>query len=410
MSIYELVENCRICKNSSLENVLDLGLQPPANSLTNTANEDISEAPLELMFCKKCNTVQLSVTVFPGFLFNNYLWVTGTSKGALDYSKFFADQVLSRTDINNPFVIEIASNDGTFLNRFKSRGCKILGVDPASNIAKEAEKKGVPTINKFFNYDEALDIKSKFSQADIVIARNVIPHVKELDSIVKGIAELVSSSGLAVIEFHHSKIILDELHYDSIYHEHLFYFSVETLSYVFEPYGLKPFDCFQSPISGGSLVLFLSKENIEISNDLKRIISEEKNSSTNQLDTWQKFALQSKNHAKELSSYIKNIAKSNKIIAYGASARSSTLLNYCDLSTKEIECIIDNNPIKQGLFTPGTHIPIISYKQAMPKIKNNTILLLAWNFKEEIINQLRLDGFKGNIIIPLPNKVHVDEV
>ena len=156
---YEILKNCRICDSNSIISILDLGSQPPANSLTKTNLDEISKVPLELMYCKNCNTLQLSSTINPKVLFKDYVWVTGTSKAALDYSLYFAEEVLNRSTKTNPFVLEIASNDGTFLNRFKAKGCNILGVDPASNISKEAEKNGIPTINSFFNLQEAKNIR-----------------------------------------------------------------------------------------------------------------------------------------------------------------------------------------------------------------------------------------------------------
>lgn len=405
--IYQEIESCRLCCSEELDSVLDLGYQPPANSLRKNLNEPEPHAPLELVHCRNCDAVQLTATVDPDYLFTQYVWVTATSSTARGYSLTYCNEVLSRSVEQHPFVVEIASNDGTFLKQFKEKGCEILGVDPAKNIANIASKAGIPTLPEFFDASIALKILDENRRPNIVMARNVIPHVKEIHSIAEGISTLLDDKGIAVIEFHYAKKIVDELHYDSIYHEHLFYFSIKSISALFKQYGLAPFDLFTSPISGGSLVIFLSKKNIESSDALKNYVKAEESFGLNHYQTWRKFGMRSIQHAQILKEIVENYAKKSRLIAYGASARSSTLLNFAGISNKEIECVIDRSPLKHGLFTPGTNIPIISYEEGLSKCDGKTILLLAWNFEEEIIQDLRAAGFKGDIIVPLPNEVRI---
>ena len=250
---------------------------------------------------------------------------------------------------------------------------------------------------------------SKYGKAKVIFARNVIPHVKEIHSILEGIEVLMNEDSLGVIEFHEAGLILKELHYDSIYHEHLFYFSLKTISKLLEKYNLKVFDITDSPISGGSWVIYFTKIKKSKSTDLKRVEKLESETGINDIQSWRSFASQASKHAKQLKNMVLN---KNKILAYGASARSSTLLNFCGINSLHISSIIDKNPLKHGLYTPGSNIPIISFENGMEAIKHEKrILLLAWNFEEEVVSDLREAGFKGEIIVPLPNNPHmVDEV
>jgi len=273
--IYQSIKQCRICGSKSLKEVLNLQNQPSSNALRKKLSDKEHKIPLKLLYCQKCSTTQLSATANPKYLFNHYVWVTETSKSAKEYSNLFFKRVIKKTK-KNSFVVEIASNDGTFLKPFKKSGRSVLGIDPAKNIAKIANKKGINTLSKFFNNECAKDIIKNSSNADIVFARNVIPHVKDIHSIVNGINTLLSKDGTAIIEFHYSKIIQDELHYDSIYHEHLFYFTLKTMTNLFKQYGLYAYDVDKSPISGGSLVLYFSKSKLLISKNLNDLVKEEK--------------------------------------------------------------------------------------------------------------------------------------
>jgi len=408
MQIFEEIKNCRICDSKEIISFMDLTDQPPANSLRAELSENLQNVPLQLVHCSNCSTVQLSATVDPKYLFSHYVWVTGTSKTANEYSKFFSTNVIQHSKVEKPFVVEIASNDGTFLKEFASKGCQILGVDPAKNIAEMARQAGVPTMAEFFNLETAQIVKEKYGSADIVFARNVIPHVKEVHSIIEGIANLLKEDGLGVIEFHYSQIILDELHYDSIYHEHLFFYSLQSMIYLLSQYGLKPFDLTRSPISGGSLVIYFSKNKRDQSAQLTEALTQEKEKKTNELQTWQDFSAACEKHAKQLKSIVEEYKTKGPVIGYGASARSSTMLNYAGLNNEVIDCIIDKNPLKHGRYTPGTNIPIISFEKGK-KLFNNcgSILLLAWNFEKEITEELRANGYTGSIIVPLPNIIRI---
>jgi len=401
--IYETIECCRICGSDNIEEVLDLGEQPPANSLYRSDEKRPPDVPLRLMYCQKCSTVQLGEDVDPEYLFGEYLWVTGTSATAEQYSHEFAKKALSQVVDQNksPYIVEIASNDGTFLKRFIEKGCKVLGIDPAKNIAELAVKNGIPTKADFFTLDLAERLVEKEGKADIVFARNVIPHVKEIHSVIGGINTLINEGGVGIIEVHNAGLILEELHYDYIYHEHLFYYTLKTISGLIERYGLHVFDVMLSPISGGSWVIYFSKNKKEKTKELIKHEKKELENNINSYHRWVEFSDQVTVHSEKLKKMVMQSDK--KIPAYGASARSSTLLNFCGITNKHISVVIDKNPMKNGLMTAGSNIPVVSFEDGLKEIKSSEkILLLAWNFQDEIVQELREAGFSGKFIIPLP--------
>ena len=404
--IFEIIDCCRLCGSTDLAQVLDLSDQPAANSLYSPDENMPPAVPLQLWFCKDCSAVQLSASIDPEYLFSKYVWVTGTSKTALEYSKVFAAAAVEHSNIEKPSVLEIASNDGTFLRRFAEAGCDILGVDPAQNIADEASSRGIPTMAEFFTVELAQRLVDDQGHHDIVFARNVLPHVKAILSVVDGVSTILKGDGVGIIEFHDAGLILEELHYDSIYHEHLFLLSLQTISTLLSRYNLHVFDIMKSPISGGSWVIYFSHQKREKTKALLAAEKCDEEAGINTLERWNEFAERSKAHAIQLKKIVEDYE--GKMLAYGASARSSTLLNFCGLSGENISAIIDKNPMKHGLLTPGSNIPVISYEEGIKNIADvDKILLLAWNFEEEIVRDLRADGFHGEFIVPLPNEVHI---
>ncbi|MAJ22866.1 MAG: hypothetical protein CBC24_03355 [Candidatus Pelagibacter sp. TMED64] len=410
---FKVIKSCRICNSKKILNILNLGNHPLANELNAFKNQKSKKYPLKLVFCSSCKTIQISATVDQKKLFNKYVWTTGTSSHANEFSLNFATKVLNKCKVQKPFVVEIASNDGTFLKPFKKKKFKILGVEPASNICTIARKQGIKTIKEFFNKKTANKISKQYGQADIIFARNVIPHSSMIHSIIDGINSLLSiKKGIVAIEFHYAKNILEGLQYDSIYHEHLFYFTAKTLINLLEKYGLNCFDCEKSPISGGALILFFSKDiKNRKSKKLNILLKKENDIKLNQFETWKKFKIQALIHRKKFNKLIKEMSKKEKIIAYGASARSSTLLNFSNIDNKNVKFIIDKSKLKHNKFSPGSNIPIVSFDKIKDLIvASKKILILSWNFKKEIIKDLRLKRFKGQIITPLPNKIKEYEI
>jgi SAM-dependent methyltransferase len=409
--ISKTINKCRLCDATDLHTILELGDQPPANSLRKKVSEILENVPLTICRCPKCTTVQLTETINPEYMFSDYIWVTGTSKGAREYSNIFAERIVSKlTKRDDLFVVEVASNDGTFLQRFKEDGHRVLGVDPAKNLSKLAEKNGIPTIVDFFGLNVAKQVIAGNGQADIVIARNVIPHVPDPNNVVGGMAECLKENGVGAIEFHWIGKILNELHYDSIYHEHFFYYSLHSINKLLLRHDLNLFDVADSPISGGSLVAYFTKEKRVVTDALKNKLDWEDENGIASLNAWQNFAKKSFQHREQLRKMIEEENQAGKrVIGYGASARSSTMLNFCGINHKHLRCVADQNPLKHNRYTPGTDVLIVSPEVAL-KEKPDTIVILAWNFKNEIIEDLKAKGFSGTIIIPLPNTPFILEI
>ncbi|MDC3357236.1 class I SAM-dependent methyltransferase, partial [Pseudomonadales bacterium] len=256
----------------------------------------------------------------------------------------------------------------------------------------------------------AKKVTAENGHADIVIARNVIPHVPDPNDVVGGMAECLKENGVGAIEFHWIGKILSELHYDSIYHEHFFYHSLHSINELLLRHGLNLFDVAESPISGGSLVAFFSKEKRVVTSDLKDQLESEREEGISSLEAWQDFAKMSFEHRVKLKSMIDSENLSGKkVIGYGASARSSTMLNFCGIDHNHLACVADQNALKHNRYTPGTDVLIVSPEEAL-KENPDTVVILAWNFKDEIIEDLKEKGFKGSVIIPLPNTPYLLEI
>lgn len=394
---------CRVCKSENIKKFLDLGKQPYANSLLKNPSEKEKFYPLSLSYCLNCSLVQLNHTANPKELFSNYVWVTATSSTAREHANKFCKNIISRIkNARKGYVLEIASNDGTFLLPFIKKGYKVLGVDPAKNIVDMAIANNIPTKCEFFGETSAKGIKKEYGTASVVIARNVLPHVANTHDFVKGMSIALNDDGLLALEIHYAKRIYQELHYDSIYHEHLCYFTIKSLEKLLNQYNIFIEDLDISPISGGSLVVYARKKQTKESLFLKKYKKSEKDIKLNELDSWQNFAKKVKQNRKKLLEIL-NQNKAKFIVGYGASARSSTLLNYCGIGPEYIPIIADMNPLKQGLYTAGTHIPIENPDIVMNK-KPDLVMILAWNFKDEIIKIMKEKyNYQGRYIIPLPN-------
>lgn len=401
--ISKTITCCRLCGSSDLDLVLDLSTQPPANSLRVNVMEQLEAVPLIICRCRRCTTVQLTETVSPEHLFRDYVWVTGTSQTARDYSQRFYENLVNHCEQKYLFVVEVASNDGTFLQRFRQHGHRVLGVDPAQNLARVAEAAGIPTLAEFFGLEIAQRVVREQGQADVVIARNVLPHVPDPNDVVAGIGWCLKDSGIGAIEFHWVDKILSELHYDSVYHEHFFYHSLRSIEQLLVRHGLMLFDVTESPISGGSLVAYFSKTPRPASAALAGKLALENDRGLASLEAWREFAKRSLEHRTQLTEMVDaELRAGKKIVGYGASARSSTLLNFCGIDRRHIHCIADKSPLKHDRYTPGTDVLVVSPERALAE-RPDTILLLAWNFREEILESLGAAGFRGNAIVPLPN-------
>ncbi len=406
--LFETISSCRSCGQDGLIDILHLGTQPLANSLVPAGKKDIKKISLSTAFCPRCALFQLKETVSKEVLFDHYVWVTKTSKGARDYAEIFADRVLQKVSLKKgDLVFEIASNDGTILKAFMARGIAVVGIEPAQNIAEMARQDGVRTDCSYWNEKTAQRLTGEYGAPKVVIARNVIPHVSELHSVIEGIAMAIGESGVGVIEFHSGSIIAQELHYDSIYHEHLCFFTAHSMSRLLEKYGLYPYAVDTSPISGGSLVFYFSKVKRDPEPSYTDVLEEEKRSGIHERFVWEDFAKRALAHREKTLRLLDSL-KGKTIVGFGSSARSSTFINFCGIGKNYLKAIIDNNPMKQGLMTPSGDVPIVSFDQGMA-LKPDIIFVLAWNFGREIMDECSHRGFAGQFIMPFPKEPRLIE-
>ena len=405
---YILEQKCRICSSKNLNLILDLGEQPPANSFIdkNQLNSSEYKFPLRLFWCGDCYLVQLLDIVDKEFLFRNYLYMTSASKPIVDHFKKYAQDVYEEflKEETNPFVVEIGSNDGSLLSEFKKLGTQILGIEPATNLSNLANQSNITTKNTFFSSQVCKEI-IKSRNATVVVANNVIAHVEDLQDLMHGIQILLDKNGVFIFEVPYLVDLIKKLEFDTIYHEHLSYFSILPLLKLVKQFGLEIFDIKKQSVHGGTLRIFVSKrDNYQIHNSVKIFIDDEKNLGLDKIEFYEKFSLNVKELKKNLIEILIKLKKENKIIfGYGAPAKGNVLLNYCEIDTKFLDYVIDTTPLKQGKYTPGMHIPII----APSNLNNgNVALLLSWNYESEILlkeKMFRNNG--GKFLIPVPKPI-----
>lgn len=396
---------CRVC-NSSITRFFSLGKMPLVNAFLKKEEIPFEEKyDLSVGFCQKCFLVQLINTVSPEKLFRNYIYFSSTSKSFLEHCKFLADCLTKRLNLNSQsLVLEIASNDGAQLQYFKELGIQILGIDPARNIAEVANKKEIPTIPEFFNYNFAKKLKKKEKiEADLVFGANVLAHVPEIIDFVKGVKIVLKPKGTAVFEFPYIKGLIEKK-FDIIYHEHVFYYSLLALRNLFKKADLEIYDVEMTPMQGDSLLIFVSyPDNFEISKNVENLINEELRRGFDKLETYQQLnenVLKLKQDLLDLLHSLKNEGK--RIAAYSAPAKGMVLLNYFGIGKNYLDFIVDKSEAKQGLYTPGTYL-LVYPPEKIYQEKPDYLLVLAWNIADEIIEQLKdYHNTGGKFIIPIP--------
>ncbi len=398
--------DCRNC-NSQIIEFFSLGEMPLVNSFLKK-----EEIPLEKKydlstgFCPKCYLVQLINIVPPEELFRNYIYFSSTSKFFLEHCKFLANYLTKKLNLSSEnLVFEIASNDGAQLQYFKQLGIQILGIDPAQNIAKIANEKGIPTIPEFFNYNFAKKLKEEEKiEADLVFGANVLAHVPEIVDFVKGVKEILKPKGTAVFEFPYIKGLMDNK-FDTIYHEHIFYYSLIALINLFKTANLEIYDVEMTPMQGGSLLIFISHpHHFPISDNVKNLIEQEVRDGFDKIETYRKIndnVNKLKNEIIELLKKIKSEGK--RIAAYSAPAKGNILLNYFGIDENYLDFIVDKAEEKQGLYTPGTHF-LVYPPEKIYQEKPDYLLILCWNIADEVIEQLKdYHDTGGKFIIPIPH-------
>ena len=402
------VFTCRSCGAAHTRCVLDLGTTPLANALLSEI--DLSNAepsfPLVLVFCPTCSLIQITETVPPEQLFRNYLYFSSFSDTMLAHAAALVEQLVAARSLGaDSLVIEAASNDGYLLKNYVSRGISVLGIEPAVNIAKLAVERGIATMPEFFGEIVASSLAREGRRADVFHANNVLAHVADLNGFVHGIAGVLKPSGVAVIEVPYVRDMIEKLEFDTIYHEHLCYFSLRALDHLFRRNGLSIVDVERLAIHGGSLRIFAVPAGAKEAPTarLLALVEEEQRAGIDDEAYYRDFADRVwalRDALRENLRELKNRGKS--IAAYGASAKGSTLLNVFGLAAGVLDFVVDRSPHKQGHYTPGTHLAIAPPErllEAMP----DYVLLLTWNFKDEILaQQAEYRSRGGRFIIPVP--------
>lgn len=399
---------CRLCKAKNLKLVLDLGKSPTPNSFLKKSQLSKPEPyfPLKVNFCAKCGQVQLSHVVPPELMFRNYAYISSTSPIMVAHFEEYTSSVFKNLKLKKgDFVVEMGSNDGTLLKQFKKLGARVLGIDPAKDIALRATKEGLLTLPHFFNSKLAKQVAEKYGKAKVVTANNVFAHIHDLDEVMTGVNELLDENGAFVIEFPYLVDFIDKNVFDSVYHEHLSYLAVKPLDNFFKSFGMQIFDCLRTPVQGGSIRIFVKKQGgkHKLSSTVARILDLEKSKKIDRVQTYLEFAKKVQETKKSLNALLVKLKKGGKsIVGYGAPGRSTTLLNYFGIDNKILDYIVDDNPYKQDLYTPGTHIPIFDIPQ-IQKTNPDYVLILSWNYAKPIIE--KLNNYKrsgGKFIIPVP--------
>jgi SAM-dependent methyltransferase len=408
---FDLRNTCRSCNSSNIKTILAYGHMPLANSLVKPDETGDEETyPLTLAFCTKCSLVQILETVDPNKLFKDYAYFSSVSDAWLKHARDLAHDTIKRFDLDKKsLVIEAASNDGYLLKNYKEWGIPVLGIDPAENIAAAANNNGILTMPEFFNTELASQLKGKGQQCDVFHANNVLAHVDPTNDFVEAISIVLKPDGVAICEFPYIANMIEHLEFDTVYHEHLCYFSLQSVSHLFDRHGLTIVDAELIPTHGGSLRIYAKHFNPDGQPETQRLRILETAESKRKMDKWEYYSNFARDVNKLGITLWKTLAelKANgkKICAYGASAKGNTLLNYFGIDGRIIEYIVDKSPHKQNLYAPGVLIPVVG-----PIHMNDTrlmceyALLLTWNFKDEIISQNKLFlSNNGKFIVPLPD-------
>ena len=408
------INKCRICLavEGNLVEVLDFSKVALAGSFLKK-NQIIKEIkyPLNLVICKKCKHPQIGHYLNKDLLFKNYLWETGVSSQNLKLISLFIKNIISKNEITqNTKVLEIASNDGSLLKILKEQSkCDVLGVDPAKNFTKKLKKLKINNIEDYFSYKLSKKIKFLYNHFDICIARNVIAHLKNPNDIFKGVKNILSEKGILIIEVPYLLSIYKDLQFDNIFHEHVGFHSLKSIFDLSKKNKLCLYDVENIDSQGGSIRCYISNHKIQQSKKLKKLLNKEKVSKLFNLNSWINFSNRVKLNNLKLRNLLIKLKKNNqKISVYGASGKGQTLLQYLNLDSNFFENIYDKSKVKQGLYSPGTHIKIVDPDNIVD-LKPDYILLCAWNLINEIKEQQKNYLKKGGkFIIPFPTPKIID--
>ncbi|CAD5912516.1 C-methyltransferase NovU [Planktothrix rubescens] len=399
---------CRFCSNLLNHTFVDLGMSPLSNAYLklDTINKAEKFYPLHAYVCDNCFLVQLEEFETPDHIFSDYAYFSSYSETWLRHAENYTELMTQRFSLNaNSQVIEIASNDGYLLQYFQKQNIPVLGIEPAANVAKVAEEKGIPSLVKFFGVSTAKELVAQGKQADLLLGNNVLAHVPNLNDFVAGMKIVLKPDGILTMEFPHVLQLILQNQFDTIYHEHFSYFSFLTVEKVFADHGITLFDVEELPTHGGSLRIYGQHNDGKkpFSDRVSKLKTKESKAGLEQRSTYLGFGEQVKATKRHLLSFLIDIKNQGKsVVGYGAPAKGNTLLNYCGIRTDLLDYTVDRSPYKQGLFLPGTHIPIY-HPDKIIETKPDYLLILPWNIKDEIIEQMsHIREWGGKFVVPIP--------
>jgi hypothetical protein len=406
----DALPSCRFCGTALPHIVLDLGDQPLANSFLKAADLEKPEPKYRLCVrvCDACLLVQTDTTVSPETIFSDYVYFSSYSDAWLAHAKAYSEAMIARFALGaHSRVIEAASNDGYLLKNFVARGIPCLGIEPAANVAAAARTAGVPTETVFLGKETARRIVAEGGPANLVAANNVLAHVPAINDFVTGLRELLAEDGVLTVECPHLVRLIAEVQFDTIYHEHFFYFSLAAIERIFTAHGLTLFDVEQLSTHGGSLRIYAERANRAVprlpSERLYALRALERDAGVQRRDYYDGFTRRVGATIASVGSFLsKARAEEKTVVAYGAAAKGNTLLNACGVTTADIAYAVDRNPHKQGLFLPGTHLPVYA-PEKIAETRPHYVLILPWNLKDEIVQQtMHIAAWSGRFAVPIP--------
>lgn len=404
------INNCRFCKSALLETYLNLGFTPLADRFLSKSQLDEPEKyyPLVVVLCKNCGLSQLNYTVDPKELYQEeYPYAMSLTKTGTDHYESFAESVVKKFNLGEKdLIVDVGSNVGILLSGFKKQGVKVLGVDPAENMAKIANERGIPTIADFFIPEVAEKIREDYGLAKIVVGTNVFAHIFDHHKFIDALKKILDEKGVFIFESPSFIKLVKNLEYDTIYHEHLLYLSLKPVASFFKQFGMEVFDVESHPIHGGSFRVFICKKgNFPVKQSVQDYLKEEEIAGIHSLSKLKIFSERVAENRTEITRLINTLKSQGKTIAIiSAPAKGMTLLNYCRIGPEHIDFATEKSELKIGRFTPGTHIPIIPDSELISK-RPDYAILLAWNFSSEIMKNLTCYqdiGGKFIVLIPKP--------
>ena len=401
---------CRFCRTPLSRTFADLGVSPVANAFLSLAQLNKMEPfyPLHAYVCEACLLVQLEDFETPERIFNDqYAYFSSYSDSWLDHARRYTDLIAARLGLNaNSFVVEIASNDGYLLQYFVEKGIPVLGIEPSGNVASVAKTKGIDTWVEFFTANSAQELVSKRRKADLILGNNVLAHVPALNDFVEGLKILLSEHGVITMEFPHLLCLIRENQFDTIYHEHFSYFSFLAVTRIFAAHGLRIFDVDRLSTHGGSLRIYATHEASKRWHEqasVAELLAEERRAGLGDVSSYSSFSEQVNKTKLDLLRFLIELKHAGKkIVGYGAPAKGNTLLNFCGIRSDFLDFTVDKSPQKQGMFLPGTHIPIAAPEKIF-EVKPDYVLILPWNLRDEIASQMSgIAAWGGKFVVPIP--------